>query len=305
MKSLLVFLLLAGFTAQVYAFDADRAMTTIETLASDRFEGRRSGFAGGERTEQFLANELASAGILPAGWDSTYFQKVPMLVTREDAAAMTLMESPFGKISFTYGDDFALVTHSGSGAFMAPAAIIGYGIDRPDKGRDDYGDLDIRGRAVVIVRKELTGQAWDFSLDYPRHRLVPWALKRGAAAILFYNEGRTIYGAAVNERIYEPQVPMFYIGDRILELLLRDTGLTRKTYLASLKEAPNPIDVHKRLWISARVPKVSANSAHNVMGFIYGTDEELSGEIVAIGAHMDHLGPNCQNLIYLAYVGIK
>ncbi len=298
MKSPLVILLFAVFAVQTNAFDADRAMTTIETLASDRFEGRRSGFAGGQRTEQFLADELASAGILPAGWDSTYFQKVPMLVTREDAAAMTLMESPFGKISFTYGDDFALVTHSGSGAFMAPAAIVGYGIDRPDKGRNDYGDLDIRGRAVVIVRKELTEQAWDFSLDYPRHRLVPWALKRGAAAILFYQEGRTICGAAVSESIYEPQVPMFYIGDRILELLLRDTGYSRKTYLASLKETSNPMDLQKRLWISARVPKVAANSAQNVMGFIYGTDEELSGEIVAIGAHLDHLGTNCQNLIY-------
>ncbi len=298
MKSLLVILLFAVFAAQTYAFDAGRAMTTIETLASDRFEGRRSGFTGGQRTEQFLAGELASVGILPAGWDSTYFQKVPMLVTREDAAAMTLMESPFGKISFTYGDDFALVTHSGSGAFMAPAAIIGYGIDRPDKGRNDYGDLDIRGRAVVIIRKELTGQAWDFSLDYPRHRLVPWALKRGAAAILFYQEGRTIYGAAVSENIYEPQVPMFYIGDRILDLLLRDTGFTRKTYLASLKEAPNPMDLRKRLWISARVPKVATNSAQNVMGFIYGTDEELRGEIIAIGAHWDHIGSNCQGLIY-------
>jgi hypothetical protein len=295
---MILFLVILFFAAQAHAFDADRAMTTIETLASDRFEGRRSGFQGGQRTEQFLAGELASAGILPAGWDSTYYQKVPMLVTREDAAAMTLMESPFGKISFTYGDEFALVTHSGSGAFMASAAIIGYGIDRPDKGRNDYGDLDIRGRAVVIVRKELTEQAWDFSLDYPRHRLVPWALERGAVAILFYQEGRTIYGAAINESLYEPQVPMFYIGDRILELLLRDTGYSRKTYLASLKEAPNPIDVDKRLWISARVPKIVANSAHNVMGFIYGADEELSGEIVAIGAHLDHLGPNYRGLIY-------
>ncbi|MBU1707295.1 M28 family peptidase, partial [bacterium] len=175
---------------------------------------------------------------------------------------------------------------------------VGYGIDRPDKGRDDYGDLDLRGRAVVIVRKEFNDQAWDFSLDYPRHKLVPWALKRGAAAILFYQEGRTICGAAVDENIYEPQVPMFYIGDRILDLLLRDTGFTQKTYLASLKEAPNPMDLHKPLWISARVPKVAANSAQNVMGFIYGTDKELSGEIVAIGAHWDHIGSNCQGLIY-------
>lgn len=291
-------MLWAGVVAQGFAFDADRALRSIETLASDRFEGRRSGLTGGTLTEQYLTSELAAAGILPAGWDSTYFQQVPMLVTREDGAELTLMESPFGKISFTYGDDFTLITHSGSGAFIAPVAIVGYGFDRPDKDRDDYGSLDVRGRAIVIVRKQPQNAVWDFTLDFPRDHLVHWALEHGATAILFYQESLPIQGGAVPEQVYSPQVPMFYIGDRIMRLLLRDTGQTLSTYLAALDKGPSPLDARKRLWISARVSKTTATSARNVLGFIYGTDEKLRGEIVAIGAHWDHLGPNGQGLLY-------
>lgn len=298
MKRLWLVVLCTGVTVPATAFDTDRAMQTISALASDRFEGRRSGFQGGRRTEGFLAAELAAAGILPAGWDSTYFQEVPMLVTREDDAALTLMDSPFGKVRFTYGDDFTLVTHSGSGAFMASAVLVGYGIDRPDKGRSDYRDLDVRGRAVVIVRKRLQDQVWDFSLDHPRERLVRWALERGAAAVLFYQKSLPLHGAAIPGEVYHAQVPMFYVGDRVLRLLFRDTGYTPDTYLTSLADGPNPLDLRKRLWIAARVPKVPAGSARNVLGFVYGTDSELRGEIVAIGAHWDHIGPNGRGLIY-------
>ncbi len=298
MRFFCAIILCAGVVAHAFAFDADRVLRSIETLASDRFEGRRSGLAGGTLTEQFLASELTAAGILPAGWDSTYFQEVPMLVTREDAAELTLMESPFGKISFTYGDDFTLITHSGSGAFIVPVAIVGYGIDRPDKDRNDYGSLDVRGRAIVIVRKQPPNAVWDFTLDYPRDHLVRWALERGATAIFFYQESLPIQGGAVPEQIYSPQVPMFYIGDRVMRLLLRDTGHTLNSYLTALEKGSNPLDTHKRLWISTRVSKTATNSARNVLGFIYGTDEKLRGEIVAIGAHWDHLGPNGQGLIY-------
>jgi hypothetical protein len=298
MKHLFLFGLILLTATQGFAFDADRAMKTIETLASDRFEGRRGGLLGGQKTEEFLAGELAAAGVSPAGWDSTYFQRVPMLVTSENGAELTLMDSPFGKVDFTYGDDFTLVTHSGSGGFIAPVAVVGYGIERPDKERDDYGALNVEGHAVVIVRKSPPNQTWDFSLDYPRERLVRWALEHKAKAVLFYQESMPIQGAAIPEQVYDAQLPMFYVGDHILRLLLRDTGYTLPTYLASLEKGPNPVDVKKRLWISARVLKTSASSARNVLGFVYGTDPTLRGEIIAIGAHWDHLGPNGNRLIY-------
>ncbi|MBM3324319.1 MAG: M28 family peptidase [Calditrichaeota bacterium] len=298
MRIFLFLLLWATSALQGFAFDADRAMRAIETLASDHFQGRRSGLLGGQRTEEFLAEQLAAAGVMPAGWNHTYFQEVPMLVTREDGAQLTLMESPFGKVVFTYGDDFTLLTHSGSGAFIAPVAIVGYGIDRPDKNREDYGDLDVRGHAVVVVRKSPPNQAWDFSLDYPREKLVRWALEREAAAILFYQENMPIQGGAIHEGVYHPKVPMFYIGDRVMRLLLRDTGFTLNTYLATLEKGANPLNAHKRLWVSARVSKTSSNAARNVVGFVYGTDPTLRGEIIAIGAHWDHIGQNGNLLTY-------
>ncbi|MBU0508714.1 M28 family peptidase [bacterium] len=279
-----------------FAFDAARARELLDILASDAFEGRRPGHAGGTKTEEFLARNLEMIRVEPAG-EAGDFQDVPMLVTEEQAAELTLMDHELGRISFVLGADFNVVTHSGSGGIVAPVVIVGYGYHRPDKNRDDYGDVNVANKVVLILRDK-PDSPFDFEEDYQRRHTLAWAKERRAAAVLYYQDPIPTYGAAIPAELYDSSLPILYVGDRVLHLLLDGTGYSLKTYKDALKRAPLPLETEKRMWVSTRVRKLDGRTPRNVLGIVYGTDPVLKKEVVVVGGHWDHIGKNAKGVIY-------
>ena len=51
---------------------------TTEALSGDAMEGRDTGSAAYERAAEYVAKRFKAAGLMPAGDDGTYFQRVPM-----------------------------------------------------------------------------------------------------------------------------------------------------------------------------------------------------------------------------------
>jgi hypothetical protein len=296
MNKFIISVLLLLTALPVHAYDQARARDILNTLTLDAYEGRRPGTDGGRKTEYFLAKKLSDYSVYP-GAQAGYFQPVPMLVTEEQGSALTLMDSKLGKLSFALGLDYSVVTHSGSNSMIAPVALAGHGYVRPDKNRDDYGTLDVKGKIVVIVRG-IPDSPFDFQNDYNRKNIVKWAKERGAAAILFYQEEEPINGAAIPEEVYDPDLPLLYIGDRVLTLLLDETGYSIATYKNAVKRNPLPLETGKQVYVSTRVKKIDDGQARNVIGIVYGTDPVLKNELVVIGAHMDHIGKNSDGLIY-------
>jgi aminopeptidase YwaD len=282
--------------ASAFAFDGQRALDIDHTLAADANQGRRPGFPGAERAEQQVADMLKSYGVDPAG-TSGYFQPVPMLVTEERSAELTIMNHELGKIPCVLGVDFTVVTHSGSGSFIAPVVIAGYGYVRPDKDRDDYGDLDCTGAVVLIIRGK-PDSPWDFDEDFPRRHTLEWAKQHGAAAVLFYSEGSIVNGAAIPADSYDPQLPLVYVTDRVVRLLLDGSPYNFNTYVEKLKQGSLPLKTSHDVWISVETRKLARPGGRNVCGIVYGTDPVLKNELLVIGAHLDHIGMNSRGVIY-------
>jgi len=291
---LAVNLLLTAATA--FAFDTGRARTILDALASDAFQGRRPGHPGGVKTEEYLAENLRVCGV-ESGGRAGFFQDVPMLATEEQGAELTLMDHELGKIPFTMGVDFNPIVHTGSGSVIASVVIVGFGYVRPEKNRDDYGTVDVAGKVVLILRG-YPQSPYDFTRDYERRQLLTWAKERRAAAVLFYQQAQSLQGAAIPAELYDPNLPLLYVGDRLLRLLLDGTGYSLETYTEALKSGPLPIETGKRVYISTRARKLSTQSARNVLGIIYGTDPVLRNEIVVIGAHWDHVGTDARGVVY-------
>jgi hypothetical protein len=279
-----------------FAFEASRAREIINTIAADQYQGRQSGQRGGEDAAYYLAEKLSEYQVYQGG-SASYFQEFPLLVTDERGATLTLMDSPLGKVPFLLGADYALVTHSGSGSVMAPVVIVGFGYVRPDKDRDDYTGADVKGKIVVIIRG-YPDSPWDFHEDFERRHTLSWAEERGAAAVLWYQDGRVINGAAIPEASYNSKLPMLFIGDRVLNLLFDDTGYTLKTYRDKIKTSPLPLDTGKRLFVRTNVHKSPNHTTRNVLGFIPGSDPAVKDEIIVVGAHMDHIGVNANGVVY-------
>jgi hypothetical protein len=293
---LFVALTLAGLRPAL-AFDGARAKALVDTLASDRYQGRKSGAPGGRMTEDFVAARFAEWGLTPGGEDGTWFQTLPLLVTTEHGAEMTLLDDPQGPVPVVYGVDFDLVTNSGSGDVTADVVLVGHGLCDPGREWDDYGDVDLRGKIAFILRGT-PNNGYDWEEAGSRDSTLTEAIRRGAVAVLFLQGGRPVNGAAIHQAVYHPKVPMAMVGPRLLDRLLVNSGYSPKTYEDALKEHPLPLDTGKRLRFRAEVSAGVEGTARNVIGIVRGSDPARAKELIVIGGHMDHLGPNGNGVVY-------
>ncbi|NNE09641.1 MAG: hypothetical protein HKN20_13860, partial [Gemmatimonadetes bacterium] len=263
--------LLALAVGSAHAFDVERAKKHIETMAADEFEGRKSGLAGGVMIEEYVAARFEEFGLEPGGVDGTYYQPFPMIVTDEKAASITLLDGTLGEVPFVPGEDFFMITNSGSGEIEAEVVIVGHGLAKPEWEWDDYQDIDLEGKIALIVRGR-PDNGYDWARYARRDSSMKQAVARGAVAVVWLPSSHPVNGAAISEGSYEPEVPCAYVAERVFRLLLRDTGHNVKSYKAALEKGPTPFATGKRLRFTADVERVADGSARNSIGLVRGTD---------------------------------
>lgn len=287
----------ALYPGTALSFDGARAREHNSVISSDDFEGRKSGLEGGRKIEQYVADRFAAYGLDPGGVENTWFQEFPLLVTREISGEMELKDGPFGDLRFLLGDDFTLITNSGSGEVTAEVVIVGHGLSDEAREWDDYGDVDVDGRIVVIFRGT-PDNGYDWGSEDSRDSTLQEASLRGAAAVLWIGGDRAVTGAAIHDGVYDPVLPLAYVGKRVLDHLFRNTGLNYDQYKKKLKEAPFPFETGAKLKIKTEVKLLGEGKARNVLAMIPGSDPVLATEVIVVGAHLDHIGINGKGLIY-------
>jgi Zn-dependent M28 family amino/carboxypeptidase len=156
-KTLLSAALLASLPlpaiAQI-AVDPARLTDTVRTLASDTFLGRAPGTPGEDRTLGYLIARFADAGLEPAGPDGSWVQKVPLLHTRLKTPAALEFNTPKGAMPLVLSQDLYLSTirpDDRARIANAPLVFIGYGVNAPERGWDDFKGADLKGKGVVFL----------------------------------------------------------------------------------------------------------------------------------------------------------
>ncbi len=281
----------------VDCFDGRRAWLADSVLSSPAFAGRRSGSPGGLAAEQWIAARFAEAGLRPAALDGTFLQGFPVIGYEPAKASLEILDGPFGKVPFVEGVDWTLLLTPAAGKVTAEAVLVGYGIDAPAKGRNDYEGADLRGKIAVILRGHPEdGRDWEE--EYKRTHTFAAARAHGAAAVLYWQEGRAIAGAALAPEVYDPRTPAGYISNRVLDLLLRETGWTPDAIRAKLASGPFPLATGKRLKVAVEVKGPPTATGHNVIGMLRGNDPVLGTEVVIVGAHLDHIGTDAGGRLF-------
>ena len=121
----------------------------IKVLASDEFEGRAPSSKGEQLTLDYLTKQLTAIGFKPGNGDS-FLQAVPM-VSIEASSDMTLS---IGGKDYQYGHDMVM----GSSRIVDFAELknselvfVGYGINAPEYQWNDYQNINVKGKTVVIL----------------------------------------------------------------------------------------------------------------------------------------------------------
>ncbi len=279
------------------AVSPERFLSHIAMLAHDELEGRDTGSDGIDLAAGYVAGQFAAAGLEPGGPGGTYFQ--PFTISRggELGAATTLVID--GKEDeFLMHVDFLPFGFSKDGSFDGDAVFAGYGITNAEQEYDDYGDLDVQGKILLMLRREPPG--WDPDGGYTDHarfdHKVALAAKHGAAAVLVVNQdpGEDGYDGLMRFRLRSEReaIPVIHVTREVADQLLQKGGAESITALQTrLDEQGSGASVLLAgVRVSGEVVTESDDMlARNVIGALPGNGPH-SGEYIVIGGHYDHIG---------------
>ncbi|MDA0314906.1 MAG: M28 family metallopeptidase [Bacteroidetes bacterium] len=159
MKNLLAFLLLTGYLtacsskSEPYQFQVADLEPNLITLSSDEFMGRMPFTVGEEITTSFLESKLKGMGLEPGNGDS-YFQEVPMVSIISRPEQSMEFKSAQGSVVGEGLKDFVIWTQrTDSLVHIQEAEVVfaGFGIVAPEFGWDDYKNLDVKGKIVIVL----------------------------------------------------------------------------------------------------------------------------------------------------------
>ncbi len=121
----------------------------VRTLSSDEFEGRMPGTPGGQMTVDYLVEQFEAAGLQPGNGDS-WLQEVPLVeITGSDYAPLSV-----GDLSFAFGEDWVGVSYRQvpeTTIADSELVFVGYGINAPERGWNDYAGVDMTGKTALIL----------------------------------------------------------------------------------------------------------------------------------------------------------
>jgi hypothetical protein len=142
--------------AATIAAPALRAHTRF--LASDLLEGRLPGTRGDALAQAYVAARLEALGLEPAAPGGGWLQEVPLVGVTTAVEGPMRFTGPGGKaLALAFGDEMmaaAGVQRERSGWHDAEVVFVGYGITAPEFGWDDFKDVDVKGKVLLVMNND-------------------------------------------------------------------------------------------------------------------------------------------------------
>ncbi|MFB2647684.1 M28 family metallopeptidase [Shewanella mangrovisoli] len=286
-----------------------RFRNDIKNLSSDEFEGRAPTTHGEKLTLDYLSKAFAEMG-LKGAYQGSFLQPVPMVsYTAYDAQQISLAGLPL-----TYRKDIVLNSRHDNGGVNienAPLVFVGYGVNAPEYGWNDYQDVDMKGKIAVILVNDpgfarpdsgkFNGKAmtyygrWSYKFEE--------ASRQGAlGALIIHDTEPASYPWSVVENSWtgaqqdlvlskaeqdsRVQVEGWLTLDAATQLFEK-AGLSLPTLMARAADSPINLPLEQTANIAFKNKAEYANS-YNVVATLPGTQQ--ADEQILFTGHWDHIG---------------
>jgi Zn-dependent M28 family amino/carboxypeptidase len=283
-------------------------------LSSDAYEGRSPGSAGEEKTVAYLIEKFKAAGLEP-GNKGSWTQDVPLVeITAKNVSPLTVMtDGP--SMSFNYGTDFVIGSYRETPQTkIAPSEMVfvGYGINAPEKGWNDYAGLDVKGKTVLILvndpdfgTESLDGPFGGKAMTYYgrwTYKFEEAARQGAAAALIIHDTAPAAYGWDVVNSSWtgtqflaqsknggaDQTQGNGWVQKEVARKLFTAAGQDMDKAMASAKQKGfKAIDLGLKSSVSFD-NDIAKKASKNVVGIMKGA--KRPDEYVLYTAHWDHLG---------------
>ncbi len=308
------------FAATSVAFAAPKAdkaaiKAHLSFLADDLLEGRETGSRGYDIAANYVASQFAQYGVAPKGEKGGYLQSVPLRSSRlVPGTAMVELHWAAGVERLSDATDFVM---SGSAAedkssVDAPLVFVGYGIRSDRFKHDDYANIDVKGKIVVVLQ----GKPGTFPTEEGAHfgstsEKAKVAAQLGAVGIvtLWTPTTEKAFGFAkmIKNNLFPGMVwlnaagqPAHHLptmkGSANLSIPAAKKLFARTSVklddvfaLAAQNKQLPALDLNMSMRMSKSSTRADIKSS-NVVGVIEGSDPKLKNEYVVLSGHLDHIG---------------
>lgn len=297
---ILALVVLLAASTPVQQADPARYLNDIKSLASPEMEGRGAGTKGLTRSEHLIEQRYKGLGLRPAGVNG-YAQPFKVVTgARLKSDNHFIVQTAGSKKEIKIDQDFVPYSFSASGEVGAPLIFAGYGATADEFHYDDYADLDVKGKIVVVLRYEPSG----FAEKSGNHGLTQHsqlitkainARNHGAKAVVVLNGKLGDGDEDLLSRFGSVSGPesvgivMAQVKNSVAESWFQSTGKSLQEVQEQINSTSKPASfafpdtLHLSLHIDIETTRATVN---NVLAWLPGQTDEY----VMIGAHYDHLG---------------
>lgn len=305
-------------SAQVQV-DPERLNALTRELASDRFEGRAPGTPGETLTVEWIAEQFKALGLEPGGPDGSWFQTAEVSRTGPDGPAVLTARAGDHTVSFARADEIIVGSDRPVSRITltdTPVVFAGYGVSAPERGWDDFKDVDVRGKLLLVIVNDpdfgapeghpvantFDGQAMTFYGRWPYK--FQEAAAQGAAGVLVIHDTAgagypwsTLAGSSTAPDLdivradpdKERVATQGWISSEATQKLLQLAGLDLDTLRVAARSRDfRPVELDGVTMNIDFGQKADRIQTRNVIARITGT--ERPDETVMFGAHWDAYG---------------
>lgn len=280
-----------------HSISSEEIADWMAELCSPKYNGRLAGTPEYIAAAEWAAEQMSNWGLKPAGDNGSFFQWFdhPYTVVNEIGSLELHIPQKDGYVirkSYSAPEDFYPGMNSGSGEVTAEVVWVGYGTTAPELNYDDYSNIDVKGKIVLMNRdvpfKDVLDPEYAKWVRYCYHQYkADNAARHGAVGMLY------IDGNSANPNIsYNESLVITGIGPVPLSDILAGLGKDNKSLLEQIDKSFKPASfaTGKVITMKANTTRHQEGRTCNVAGMIEGTDPVLKDEVIIIGGHFDAVG---------------
>jgi aminopeptidase YwaD len=298
--TLALVLFAAGVAAYADTADSKRYLNDIKSLTTPAMEGRGDGTPGLTLAADLIEQRFRALGLKPAARNS-YLQPFTV-ITGARLKENNRLEIADGnsKKALKLNQDFVPFSFSSSEQVTGPVVFAGYGATAPEFNYDDYAQLDVKDKIVLLLRYEPASfdEKSGHSGLTPHSQLITKAINarnHGAKAVILINgrlpegeEDRLTRFGSVNGP-ENAGILFVHVKNAAAESWFAAAGKSLDKVQIEIIHTSKPSSFafpdSLRMTVKANIETTKA-TVNNVLGYLPGKSDEY----LIIGAHYDHLG---------------
>ena len=287
-------LILSNRTDSSLDITQNEIMGHIRYLSHESRSGRYPGTRGSKDVISYIIKQFKSYGIMP-GSKGSFVQ--PFDIT----TGIELGEVNYAIVN---GDtliakqDYIPLAFSENSAISGFLVFAGYGFksEQEDLQWNDYKNLDVNGKWVVIMRHspERHNQHSKYAPHSSLHKKMLVARDQGAAGVIFVSqiEDEDLYPLTYNRGYKNAGIPVIHLSNKAADNLFKPFGWSRQSIQETMNRSLTSINFklnNMKFFVSVEL-SLKKTRAANVIGTIKSGNRKYRDEYIVVGAHFDHLG---------------